>query len=100
MREGAKGRAVTDIEAIMHEATTRRLAVEVALREGRRRFRDRSRPAHSLTVTPSTRPDCPPGHLQLTRWDGDEPTGHTCADNTRGDWVAVAREVRWQGFDA
>lgn len=88
-----------DLDAIYYESVLRRLAVEAALTAGRRRFRDRRRDGHTLTVTRSARPDCPDGHVQLTRWDGDEPTGHTYAD-ARGDWVAVSREIRAQGYDA
>ena len=88
-----------DIDRLIAEAAAPRLAVEAALARGCRRFVDTSRPAFTMTVSPSARPDCPTGHVQLTRWDGLEPTGHTYASAADG-WSTVAYEVRMQGYGA
>jgi hypothetical protein len=73
-------------------------AVEDALHRGVRRFdATREHPDWLLLVTDSARPDCPAGHVQLTRIDADGPVGHTYADASDG-WRAVAREVVAQGY--
>jgi hypothetical protein len=52
-------------------------------------------PGHRVTITPSARPDCPPGHQQLTRWADDVPIGHTYATPEE-----TAREVWALGYGA
>jgi len=75
-------------------------AVEDALARGVRRFSaTREHPDWLLLVTSSARPDCPEGHVQLTRIDAEGPVGHTYADASDG-WRAVAREVVAQGYRA
>lgn len=65
-----------------------------ALEAGCRRFTRARRPEHYALVTPSARPDCPPGRWQVTRFDDDGPMGHSYGAPMEG----VARELRDHGF--
>jgi len=93
---------VTDAEAEAHIAElegaveAERAAIRDALARGVLIFPDRhGLPGHRITITLSARPDCPPGHMQLTRWAGGVPIGHTYA--TREE---TAHEVWAIGYEA
>jgi hypothetical protein len=51
------------------------------------------RPGRHATLMPSARPDCPAGHLQLTHFDEDGPTGHRYVEPTP---EAVADALLWE----
>lgn len=69
--------------------------LEGALAAGCRQFTHRDREGWFALVTPSTRPDCPAGGWQLTRFDGEGPFGHDYA--TPG--AEMARQLWFQGYD-
>lgn len=65
-----------------------------ALEAGGRVFGCASRAEHYALVSPSARPDCPPGHWQVTRFDAEGPMGHTYAAAPDG----IAAELYNLGF--
>ena len=85
-----------ELDALVAEAAADRLAIEAALRAGARRFPCRWGSGFAF-VHPSARPDCPAGHVQVTRFDDEGPIGHTYADP---DPAETARELDALGYTA
>jgi hypothetical protein len=85
---------MAEFDAMLAAVEAERAALTAALEAGRRMFAHNARPGWHALVTPSTRPDCPPGAWQVTRIDADGPQGHRYG--TR--WAGVVEALRDDGY--
>jgi hypothetical protein len=85
---------MAEFDAMLAAVEAERAALTAALEAGRRLFAHNARPGWHALVTPSTRPDCPPGAWQVTRIDAAGPQGHRYG--TR--WAGVVEALRDDGY--
>ena len=85
---------VADFEAHLAAHAAERVALTAALDAGARAFLHHARPGWRAVVTPSARPDCPPGWWQVTRLDASGPQGH----NYGTRWAGVVDRLQEGGY--